>query len=233
MKKELADSIAPPTKDFSAAFTLKYGRVFDDFKKWANGQVRSLGNEEINPAEDISLIACYLSERLSKIPVGNDAASSYHKLMVGVLELIFYPNLTCPQVEREINEGRKRIDIVFDNSANEGFFWGVHQIRHIPAQYIMIECKNYGREVGNPEVDQLSGRFGANRGQVGLLLCRSVENFDRLLDRCRDFYRDKREIIIPLTDDDFHEILRARSENVSDRIEDRVLQDRARDIVMA
>ncbi|MGS1026883.1 hypothetical protein [Burkholderia glumae] len=233
VKKELADSIAPATKDYSTNFTLRHSQVFTDFKRWADRRVRSLSNEEIAPAEDVALIARYLSERLAETPVGNDSASAYHRLMVGVTELIFYPHLTCPQVEREINEGRKRIDIVFDNAATEGFFWNVHQIRNIPAQYIMVECKNYGREVGNPEVDQLSGRFGANRGQVGLLLCRSVENFERLLTRCRDIYRDKRELIVPLLDADFHEILRARSEDINDRQEERIMQDRARDIIMA
>jgi hypothetical protein len=233
VKKELSESIAPPTKDFATSFTLQHGQVFANFKAWASQNAKPLGDGELAPDEDITVIARYLADRLTHTPVGNDSASAYHRLMVGILELVFYPNLSCPQVEREIHEGRKRIDIVFDNSAITGFFWRVHQIQHIPAQYVMVECKNYGREIGNPEVDQIAGRFSANRGRVGLLLCRSVDNFDRLLDRCRDVYRDNQELIIPLVDADFLQILLARSLDPTDRSEEQLLAGRARDIIVA
>jgi hypothetical protein len=73
--------------------------------------------------------------------------------------------LTCPQIEQEIDEGRKRIDLSFDNSARDGFFYRLHTTYRLPSQFIFAECKNYGREVGNPEIDQLAGRFGPNRGK--------------------------------------------------------------------
>jgi len=232
-KKDLARSFAPPTKDYSVDFTLKHASVFSDFKSWANKNARSLSNEEIRSEEDVSEIAKFLSEKLTAVPVGGDSATAYHRLMAGIAELIFYPNLICPQVEREINDGRKRIDIVFDNAADSGFFHHVHATRNIPAQYIMMECKNYGREIGNPEVDQLSGRFSANKGKVGLLLCRSVSNFRLLIKRCQDVYRDKQELIIPMQDEDFHKILSARAKDPADRVEDALLRDRVREIVLS
>jgi len=96
----------------------------------------------------------------------------------------------------------------------------------------MIECKNYGREVGNPEFDQLAGRFSMNRGNFGMLLCRSVENYDRLMKRCKDFFRDKRELIVPMLDDDIVAILKEKSLDPNSRPEEGFLADRIRLIMM-
>lgn len=78
-----------------------------------------------------------------------------------------------------------------------------------------MECKNYGKEVGNPEVDQLSGRFSPSRGQVGLLVCRSVEDAERLALRCRDTARDSRGFVIALTDDDVVSLIESAKAGVT------------------
>ena len=82
---------------------------------------------------------------------------------------------------------------------------------------IFIECKNYGKEVGNPEIDQLAGRFSPSRGQVGILICRSIDNKERLYQRCIDTAKDRRGYMLALSDDDIFEMVEAYKKDSEDR----------------
>ena len=120
---------------------------------------------------------------------------------------MFNMSLFFPDKQTPIHEGRKRIDITYVNMAQEGFFYWLSQ--HFTAMNIFIECKNYGNEVANPELDQLAGRFGPSRGQVGFLVCRQFENKELFWKRCIDTAKDQRGFIIPLDDDDLTELVAA------------------------
>jgi hypothetical protein len=86
-----------------------------------------------------------------------------------------------------------------------GFFkWA---LSHYPSSHIFVECKNYGKEIGNPELDQLAGRFSPSRGQIGLLVCRSIENGKKLTASCRDTANDNRGYIIVLSDEDLMQLV--------------------------
>jgi hypothetical protein len=145
------------------------------------------------------------------IPVGRVDAARYEKEVEGLLTALFYPNLTNPIVQHEIHDGRKRIDITYTNMALNGFFRWV--ATHYPAAHVFVECKNYGKEVGNPELDQLSGRFSPSRGQIGLLVCRSFQDKALFIKRCIDTAKDLRGFIIPLDDDDLELLTRARKQD--------------------
>ena len=88
-----------------------------------------------------------------------------------------------------------------ENSARSGPFADIAISRNFPASYVFFECKNYGREVGNPEIDQLSGRFSEKRGKLGFLCCRAFEDRDRFIERCRDTFHDGRGLMLPLEDE--------------------------------
>lgn len=94
-----------------------------------------------------------------------------------------------------------------------------------------MECKNYGSEVANPELDQISGRFSPNRGKFGLLVCRTIDDMERFIARCADTYHDSRGTIIPLVDDDFiymlNEVKKGR-----ENPEEELLADRLRKIIL-
>ncbi len=198
-------------KDFLATFTLAHPEVFTEFRKASRTREQSLPIEQLI-VEDVQTVCRYLEEKLMATDSGTADATAYHRLVVSILDFLFYPHLTKPKIEREIHEGRKRIDITFDNGAADGFFAALSNQAQIPCHFVFAECKNYARDVANPEVDQLAGRFAWNRGRFGLLVCRSVEDMNLLLARCRDTLRDDRGLIIPLVDDDLILGLRRRAE---------------------
>jgi hypothetical protein len=198
-KKDLAEHY-PRTKQFLYEFSRDHPEVLRGYRQRLQELERQDTISEVD-TENEFVISQALATVLRETPRGPDHASEYHSLMIGILEFIFYPKLLHPKKEQEIHQGRKRIDVVMENNANAGVFYQIPNLRRIPCAYVAIECKNYGREVGNPELDQLAGRFSVNRGKVGMLCCREFENRDLFVQRCRDTFRDDRGLIIPLEDE--------------------------------
>jgi len=226
-KKDIKED-TPQSKEFLRDFTLRHPEVLEQFK--AQTETAPLKNAEIT---DISVkqICKLLGERLVNIKSGNEHASTYHKLLIGVLELLFYPKLINPVKEREIHQGRKRIDITFDNAATDGIFYRLSENMGLPCLYLFVECKNYSSDPANPELDQLAGRFSVNRGRVGFLLCRNFVDRGLFIQRCRDTYSDGRGLIIPLVDQDIINLLDNHNEFDYAFIE-KYLSDIIRDIIL-
>ena len=143
--------------------------------------------------------------KIKKLPTGKDSASEYEDLIEELLTALFYPSLCHPRKQHRIHNGLKRVDITYANEANCGFFSWLG--KHKPCLFIFVECKNYRSEIGNPELDQLAGRFSLNRGQVGFLICRKIGDRTTLLQRCKDTAQDNRGYIIPLDDEDLEKII--------------------------
>lgn len=230
-KEDIKKEDAPFSKEFLRDFTQKHPDVFKKFKDAKSRSVSPIRNEELEEIDIVELID-YLVTSLQSIAPGGQEAYNYHKLILGVLELIFYPNLTNPTKEKEINQGRKRIDIVFDNSATDGFFYNLHDIHKITSRYIYAECKNYSEDPKNPEIDQLSGRFSVNSTMVGILVCRTIGNKNLFLQRCIDLWKQKSEMIIPLADQDIILILNALK-NGKVRLEENLLKETQKNIIVS
>jgi hypothetical protein len=126
---------------------------------------------------------------------------------MGVCTFLFYPSLICPVKEHEIHDGRKRIDIKYTNAAERGFFHRMMVAPQTRAINAFIECKNYSKELNNPELDQLSGRFGHQRGFFGMILCRRMDDRVRIIARCRDTANDNRGYMLVLEDRDLVSLL--------------------------
>ena len=140
-------------------------------------------------------------------PRGREHADDYHRAVARLLNTLFYPALTMPEIEYPIHHGRKIIDIAYVNEANDGFFLWLS--RNYRAPYVLVECKNYTGDPGNPELDQLGGRFSPNRGNVGILACRGFKNKERFLESCRDTAMEQRGFVIPLDDRDLADLVAA------------------------
>lgn len=205
-KKDIRDNTRKMDKGWLARFTLEHPEVFKKFKKETINKIEPFDNRE-NIKESLEDVCKYLKNQLISIKPGPEEASIYHKTIVGILELLFYPHLCNPKVEEEIHDGRKRIDITFDNCAESGFFKRLSSNHKIPSSFIIIECKNYTNDISNPEIDQLSSRFSTNRGKFGISACRQIEEYDLLIKRCQDTFKDDRGLIIPFVDDDFIHML--------------------------
>lgn len=189
-----------------------------------------LGHDEIaNQAETPPPDWDKLVNDLLNIAPGRDEAKSYEKAVQALFDALFYPWLMFPKPQTRINNGRKIVDITYTNAARDDFFGWVKSVH--PAGYIFVECKNYSTDVGNPELDQLAGRFGPSKSKVGLLISRKIQNRELLTQSCRDTANDQRGFIIALDDDDIKLLVEAvKSGPAGERLN--LLRERFDEIVL-
>lgn len=223
--KKALKSHYPCTKEWMAQFSIEHQDVLKGYKELRQKiakRERKAEADALNDGLDERTFASALIEKLQSIPPGNEQASLFHNVMKGIVEFLFWPNLTNPVKEQEINEGRKRIDIMYDNSAQEGFFHRILSAPQMRALKLPVEFKNYTKDPANPEIDQLAGRFAPNRGNVGILLYRSTEKYSLLVQRCRDSAIEGRGIILPLGDQQIFDMLNDVAEGKRDNIDRRL-----------
>ncbi len=151
-----------------------------------------------------------LLEEVQAIKPGRGGATSYHRAVAALLTALFDSSLGNEKLETEIHEGRKRLDIRYDNIAGSGFFRWLSL--HYPAATIPVECKNYSRDLANPELDQIAMRLGPSRGQFGIVVCRSFEDQQLFEMRCRDAARDGHGYVVALDDEDLETMVRLAKE---------------------
>jgi phage pi2 protein 07 len=176
--------------------TKLHPEILKDYRLFKQNSVRQpLTHEELAEIQGESPDWVRLLSNLQNIDPSDKESKKYEKAIQKLLCALFYPNLTNPRWQYKIHEGRKRIDITFTNMlSGSGFFTWLGQ--HYSAPHVFVECKNYGTEVANPELDQLTGRFSPSRGLFGILVC-----------RCRDTALDGRGYVIPLDDGDLKRLV--------------------------
>lgn len=172
-----------------------------------------------------------LADGLAAIPSGAESAHRYDHVILETLLAVFHPQLQTPVAEQPLHQGRKRIDVVFNNRAERGFFADLATRHRVPCPYVFVECKNYRGDPRNPEVDQITGRFSAKRGMFGFLICRKVTDRDAMRDRCRDVVSDDRGYVLVLDDADMVKLLRLRARGDAEAV-DNYLRDRLRELLL-
>ena len=212
-KKKSIKERYPKSKDYLSVFSNEHPDVLEKYKQTVLADaIKSIGISDLNELVsqtkfDEPGFAKILQNKLDEIKPGKKDADLYHSFMVGVLQFIFDGDLIYPKKEREINDGRKRIDITYTNARQTGFFDRVFAAPNIQAKQIMVECKNYTEDPTNPEIDQLRGRFSIRRGMFGIMLYRQTSDTHLLLKRCKDVAIDGAGYIIALNDDDICTLL--------------------------
>lgn len=191
-------------KDFIFSFASRHKEVLKKFKDEVRSKIVS--KEELSETDKIIVLQTLING-FDDILAGKENADAYHNWVLGVLEVLVYPNLINPKKEDSINDGRKRIDITFENASKDGFFFELPTTHQVESNKIMIECKNYTKDIANAELDQMNGRFGNNRGRFGIVCCRDIDNKELLKKRCVDFASAQRNYIVVLTDGDFKSVL--------------------------
>jgi hypothetical protein len=148
-----------------------------------------------------------LQECLGKIPTGNAGsnANDYETVIAILLSRIFNADLRNLKVQEEINEGRRRIDFVMTNASKDGFFWHLSERHNLKCPYILFECKNYKEDLKNNEFAQLADRLQNKIGQVGIIVCRSVQDETQVQKAQQDRYPDK--LILVLDDEDISHLI--------------------------
>jgi hypothetical protein len=174
-----------------------------------------------------------LLKAVTDCPRGNASAHAYHMAVHELLKAVFYPELDEGEIEREIDSGTRRIDLVYTNMLQPGFFaWFVAVYKDSPAPFISVECKNYKLDPKTPEVDQLNGRLNGTRGRLGLLVCRQIENRERFAARTQPLMTGNKNVILGLDDGDLVELVAGRKNNDDSRV-DRRLRLRLTELVNA
>ncbi len=218
-KKDVREE-RPKSKTFIADTVLAHPELLEAYKEIAKRQrALALFNDE---SPTLTTVCARLANAFANVHPGAADADHYHTLVMGSLTALFYPDLIQPHKDWEIHGGRKRIDIVYTNAADTGFFAHRRDDQNINANTVIVECKNYTRDLANPEIDQLLGRFDNNRGKLGLLCYRQAEDHDLLLARCKDAAARGQGFIVLLSDDDLVHMLRAKAELNDDEVSARL-----------
>ncbi|RCK23467.1 hypothetical protein [Thalassospira lucentensis] len=227
LKKDVREA-HPRSKQYVAEFAVAHPEILELYKGIASrhGAMRTFNDDQ----PSLSSVCNRLVPIFSEIESGRTGANDYHKLVMGVLTALFYPNLILPQIEWEIHDGRKRIDIVFTNAGNNGFFAQRRDDNRTESNAVIVECKNYSDDIANPEIDQLLGRFDRNRGKFGIITCRAVDNTEKLNLRLRDAASRGQGYILVLTDEDLIEMLEAKA-NLDDNKLEAILFSKYRELL--
>ncbi|MBR2710013.1 hypothetical protein IKF02_00040 [Candidatus Saccharibacteria bacterium] len=190
-------------------YTTKYPDLLAQYKKEKNENPSpALMHQDFTdymdtPPVDYDLL---LNRVLETMP-GRDNAKYYETAILALFNALFYPYLARPNYQARINNGGKIVDIVYSNVDKDDFFWWLGQ--HFNAPYVYIECKNYNDDIGNPEIDQLSGRFGPDKGEFGISVSRRISNRTRINKMCIDAMIDNHGYIIALDDNDLRNLVDA------------------------
>jgi hypothetical protein len=165
-----------------------------------HGELEIADPEQLTLAIGVTPDLGSLVEDILRVPRGRRTARRYHEAAERFLTAAFWRSLVDPRMEQFLDEKTRRADIIYRNVAYTGFFRWMHAT--FGAVYVVVECKNYGGEVGNAELDQTLGYLTPWRGRFAILVCRHFKDRAGFIQRCRLAVRAERGCVVALADSD-------------------------------
>jgi hypothetical protein len=212
---DIADALSEPP--FPSLGALEKQVKALDLRLPGNTSSRFVAEALLAAVNDVSPATLKWRERFGKAPdlasikPGAKQAGRYHRTIFAALQGIFDRALSNGTIEQEINKGIHRVDIMFDNFADNGFFADVRDRLQLISNHVPTECKNYTDDLNSPEYDQLSGRLNKQIGQVGMLVFRNLTDNKKALEHMKAKWA-KDELIIMLDDAEILAMHKARYE---------------------
>lgn len=195
------------SKDFISQFVIKYPDVFYKFKQWADNNAAKSNWGMIDEASiasnDIMNVISSIKNRLIECLSSDDCDDLYRKVVLGALELLFYPDIVHPEFSRNIVK-RNEPSTIFDNVATEGFFYNlVHKYKIIRK----VECISFPKKTNKKEIDRLFDEISVDNKVPVLLVFKGIDDVESVLIRCKDTFIKTGSIVFPLTTDDLSAML--------------------------
>jgi hypothetical protein len=170
-----------------------------------------------------------LLKDVTGLNAGKANATKYHRAVEALLTPLFSPDLIDPKIEKEVTSGTQRIDIRYVNYASGGFFrWFVDHFEK--AAFVPFECKNLRDDPANEEVQQIASRLNAQRGRLGFLVCRSINDRSRYLTRSRKELADNSRYILSLEDETLKALVNAKKAGDPDAF-NKILRDLVEELI--
>lgn len=118
----------PMNVEFLYEFSKDHPAVLEKYKSELRRTAGTKNEKAILQPKRKILNSTERASILASIKSGNEEAHNFHKISFDNLIHIYGERLDFPEREREINDGRKRIDIVFDNVDKQGFFHSLNSL---------------------------------------------------------------------------------------------------------
>ena len=150
-----------------------------------------------------------LIRALKSLPPGKEQALVYQKVASDILEYLFCPPLEPPKYEVPDAVARNRRDMIFENSAMDGWWAFIRSI--YSAHYIVVDAKNYTGKIGKRPVLELAHYLKSyGCGLFGIIVSRLGPG-PAAIHAIGEHWIGDKKMIVSLSDDHVIEMVKTKA----------------------
>lgn len=206
--KEKLKKQYPYSKEFLRNITQDHPEILAEFKR--SLQVSSLDNVKIDEGIDMESVVSGLISLLERTPLGVNNPRRYVSIISGIIEILFYPYLINPSVVETYADNFGNIKFEYNFSEDDSLLPFTYSHVYF---YIM---NGVGDENDLKGIDEIL----ESECQMCFIIFRSIENITSIMKACKEKYRNKERLLIPLSDNELIKLLRKHDD--SDKSEFRI-----------